>query len=215
MTTKYPRMVVCGNCGVEHQRYVIGSTSTFGPSDLDTRPAPLARYIQEDLIDYCPKCMYGAHNIEDIDSEVKEIVNSDDYKLFISSLPNHAPLRGYVGNAYIKERTENYESAFFSWLQGSWIYGDRGYGSNNLCTVKLLELYENNLTESLNNVVHLVYLDLLRRTGNFEKAKEKALIIKDKKYRFLSPFEADILDFQIKLIDSKDAKVHNCGEVNK
>ena len=43
MTTIIEEKVICAVCGVQQTVHEMGSTSSFGAMDLDTRPPPLRR----------------------------------------------------------------------------------------------------------------------------------------------------------------------------
>jgi hypothetical protein len=47
MTTIYEEEVTCAVCGAKQTVQEMGSTSSFGPMDLDTRPPPLQRGTME------------------------------------------------------------------------------------------------------------------------------------------------------------------------
>jgi len=44
MTAVFPQEQTCAVCGKKSTHHVLGSTNTRGPSDLDMRPAPMARW---------------------------------------------------------------------------------------------------------------------------------------------------------------------------
>ena len=47
MTTIFEEEVTCAVCGSEQTVQEMGSTSSFGPMDLDTRPPPMQRGTME------------------------------------------------------------------------------------------------------------------------------------------------------------------------
>jgi hypothetical protein len=62
MTTVRSRLVTCALCGHAEQRAMIGSTSSRGAPDLDTRPkwmAGVGWYVTQ-----CPRCGYAATDLE-------------------------------------------------------------------------------------------------------------------------------------------------------
>lgn len=62
MTTVRSRLVTCALCGHAEQRAMIGSTSSRGAPDLDTRPkwmAGISWYVTQ-----CPRCGYAATDLE-------------------------------------------------------------------------------------------------------------------------------------------------------
>lgn len=213
MTTRFEKHVKCANCGRERDIIVIGSTSSFGYSDLDTRPAPLARYIQEDLVDYCPDCCYASYNIEKITDEVKKVIDTKEYIDFIYSFPYNTSIRGYMGIGYINLKLGKFKEAFHSFLEASWIYDDMSLKKRlkditNVGRDYSLNLFDKHLSNTEEVALHLINLDQLRRNKDFDKAKERALGILNKFSSKLEDMERKIVEFQLKLIEEKDTRVY-------
>ena len=124
MTTMDTVKRKCAICGNKMDVAVLMSSSSFGPCDLDTRPAPLMRYTLGASINYCPKCGYGARNIEKAKEGVKEIVASQEYQYFIHSFGESETLFGYLGDYYINKELNNKRAAFFSILDACWVLDD-------------------------------------------------------------------------------------------
>ena len=55
MTTIYEEEVTCAVCGAKQTEQEMGSTSSFGPMDLDTRPPPLQRGTMEMRVHVCAR----------------------------------------------------------------------------------------------------------------------------------------------------------------
>lgn len=62
-TTTADRVVPCGNCGKAVLVQRVGSTSSFGNMDMDTRPAPPARYLVYNVLQCCTNCGYCAFDV--------------------------------------------------------------------------------------------------------------------------------------------------------
>ena len=84
----FKRMRTCSVCHKESNQTIIGSTSTFGGCDLDTRPAPLARYLISSRIQTCPHCGYTNY---DISNAVEEYFVYFSIIVFISLLSIFVP----------------------------------------------------------------------------------------------------------------------------
>lgn len=213
MTTKYDKTIKCANCGKEITKTVITSTSAFGYPDLDTRPATPARFVQEDLVDYCGECCYASYDLEEITDDVKKIIDTDEYYKYIYSFPYYPPLRGYMGVGYIHLKLGKYESAFDDFLNASWIYDDRALKNNDNDTPNVgrdycIGLFDKHLIDSNDIEYHLINLDQLRRNKEFDKAKERALGILDKFKLSIKDDERKVVELQLKLIAEKDIKVY-------
>lgn len=76
----HERNIRCVLCGRESSFMVIGSTSTFGPPDLATRPAPLQRSTIRGWVQRCPECGYCAPSLDVIRPGSTETVGNADYQ---------------------------------------------------------------------------------------------------------------------------------------
>ena len=63
MTTLFAKEQTCAVCGTTSTHHVLGSTNTMSPSDLDMRPAPMARWTLGGHVQCCPHCGYCAWDI--------------------------------------------------------------------------------------------------------------------------------------------------------
>ncbi len=85
MTTINSEIKKCIHCGFETKFDVVCSTSSFGPCDLDSRPAPLARDAIRYNIERCPKCNYASSDISEEKEFNPEILKSDKYLKILNS----------------------------------------------------------------------------------------------------------------------------------
>jgi hypothetical protein len=85
VTTFDQRDVRCGECGETSSQFVLTSTSSFGPSDLDTRPAEPARSTLWLEVQRCPDCAYCAADItEKPGLDAHKTLGSDLYRSQLS-----------------------------------------------------------------------------------------------------------------------------------
>ena len=80
MTTIYEEEVTCAVCGAKQTVQEMGSTSSFGPMDLDTRPPPLQRGTMEMWVHECVECGYVAPELEKAVTGDGQVVASADYR---------------------------------------------------------------------------------------------------------------------------------------
>ena len=76
MSTFRERIVKCGCCGSKTTVTYIGSTNSFGGCDLDTRPAPMARWTINEWVQACPHCGYVCPSLDRIIDGAETIVKS-------------------------------------------------------------------------------------------------------------------------------------------
>ena len=77
MTTIFPQEQTCAACGRTSTHHVLGSTNTMGPSDLDMRPAPMARWTLDQQVQCCPHCGCCAWDISEPTEAAGEIVANE------------------------------------------------------------------------------------------------------------------------------------------
>ena len=63
MTTLFAKEQTCAVCGTTSTHHVLGSTNTMSPSDLDMRPAPMARWTLGGHVQCCLHCGYCAWDL--------------------------------------------------------------------------------------------------------------------------------------------------------
>jgi hypothetical protein len=65
MTTVFETAVTCAVCGREQSVQEMGSTSSFGPMDLDTRPPPVRRHSLWLWVHECEECGFVCRSLLD------------------------------------------------------------------------------------------------------------------------------------------------------
>ncbi len=199
----FKRMRICSVCHKESNQTVIGSTSTFGGCDLDTRPAPLARYLISSRIQTCPHCGYTNYDIsnevEGYDRKIKE----NEYKELFELKINSQALR-YLKMGYV---LDDDESKLDAYLNACWVCDDAkdnvgALYTRNKAIALILSL------KDMPSVYYLILTDLYRRISNFTEAKRIA------EY-YLSNYQdnAFIAEYQLKLIEAKDDRCHSLNEI--
>ena len=213
MTTFFTKKIKCANCGEINELRVIGSTSTFGESSLDLRPAPPARYVLAYEIEYCKKCGYASYDISKIDEEEQKIVNSEEYQNNMRFVGYNEPTRAFVAAGFIKRKKGEYHKAWRYFLKSAWLYDDEGMEeaakSSREIAISYLEKADQ---KKLTIDDCAVCVDMLRRTGQFEKATKMAkefLEIED-----MEEILKKVMEFQIKLCEKKSTKSYSIKEID-
>ena len=80
MTTIFAEEVTCAVCGCVQTVRKMGSTSSFGAMDLDTRPPPLRRSIMHLWVHECRECGYVAPVLGTAVDGAGRIVASEAYR---------------------------------------------------------------------------------------------------------------------------------------
>ena len=207
MTTLQKEIKKCAHCGCENEFDVVCSTSTFGPSDLDTRPAPLARYNILYGVQRCKKCNYCNENIEEKVDFDEAILTSKNYlKVINSNYPELA--KNYMLASIIMESVMRYGDAGIFMLQACWVLDDEGLDAKKtrIVAAKLLE------KEFVMDAYRLIAIDLYRRAEEFEAAK---ILINKSKFFIEDVYMKKVLKCEEVLVDIFDSECHDCSEIEK
>jgi len=217
MTIIDERQIACGVCGEESPHLVLVSTSQMGYCDLDLRPAELMRSTMPLWVQRCPKCGYCAPDISLADEIAKRVVESDAYQEQLNN-----PLYPELANSFLCAAMvlENYDGglAVAGWnaLHAAWVCDDEENEMAASCRLKAVDLFEKALSqgetfyEDQPGTREALLTDLLRRAGEFERAKvicEQGLAS--------NPDEliSRVLNYQLKLLEAGDTEAHNVFEV--
>ena len=212
MTTMYQDTVKCYVCGKESKQTVLGSTNSFGSSDLDLRPPEMMRGTMEYWAHECPYCGYITKNI-DLGTVVTEawlarveFINANNIE-FESELAKRC-YKEYLINL----EDENKYKAFAVILYAAWACDDaQDIGNAVLCRTLALDLIDELIEkEDDPSTLMLQKIDLLRRSNQFDKALgEFSGIFMDK------DLLQDILDFQLEKVKNHDNGCYTIEDVKK
>jgi len=218
VTTIYEEEVTCAVCGAKQTVQEMGSTSSFGPMDLDTRPPPLQRGTMEMWVHECVECGYVAPELEKAAQGDAEIVASADYRAEIARAGRVRQASRFVCRSLLDESAGDVVTAGWRRLHAAWVCDDvanvdeaRG---QRLAALELLERARAQGKRAMKSVVggdQLLLADLARRAGNFERALEccdAGLAV-----AALPAFVAKLLAFQRELVLARDVGGHTVAEV--
>src|SRR5438552_1767736 len=80
MTTFDERPISCSVCGTTSIQPVLASTNSFGPPDLDLRPAEMQRSTIWMWVQRCPECGYCAGSLDEGVEGAEAVVASAPYR---------------------------------------------------------------------------------------------------------------------------------------
>ena len=211
MTTIYKEDVECSVCGTTESQSFLGSTSAFGSADLDTRPPELERSTLAQRIYRCSKCLYCSSDLTTCSEETVEIVQSSEYQDIVgnTSLPETAS--SFLALSFLSYRLQEYQAAAWSAISAAWICDDHGLAEDAIsCRLKALELINEGLSgpEKLahqEGASEAITIDLMRRAGLFEEAKQVATSINTSE---TDETIAKVIAFAIHLIDKRDDGIY-------
>lgn len=221
MTTIFFDKLKCAVCGKENEFQIMGSSNSFGSTDLDSRPAPMIRYTMEMWVHRCAECGYCAKNITEKLPGTEKIIRTENY---INQLNN--PNMPELGNIFLcysmlLNNANEYADAGWSALQAAWICDDNGENEGaRACRIKAIELFakankNNQIFAEKPEMQMIIITDLLRRADEFKHADDMC-----KKGLETAEDEIciNIFNFEKKLIADKDSgcyKVEDSENFNK
>ena len=204
MTTLRKEIRRCINCGCETEFTLVSSTNSFGPCDLDFRPAPMERETIEYHVQRCPNCNYANSNISVETGFNPELLQSETYlKVLNSNYPELA--KSYMLASIISDSIDESLEAALYMINACWVLDDNKIDARKTRKVAA-KLFEK---ANVYSEGYLIIIDLYRRAEDFDSARqwlEKAnKYTKDKQLKKLFHLEEQ-------LIDTFDSECHNCDD---
>lgn len=211
--TVFPEETTCAVCGAKNEFHVLGSFSTFGPPDLDLRPAEMQRSTMPFWIQKCPSCGYVASQLSDPAPITEEWLKAEKYTTcdginFSSDLS-----KGFYQQFMIAIQSKDTEKAFFALLHAAWDCDDWEDDENakhcRQTACLLAEKLLSSETEKDENL-SLIRADLLRRTGQFSR-----LIDEYSNIQYSDDLLNKIIAFQLEKAKAQDTGLYRVEDVTR
>ena len=207
MSTHIKVNELCYVCNRKSDFYVLGSSNTFGSSDLDLRPAPMMRNTMAWWIQECPFCGYVSNSVSDITSVDEEWLLSEEFKRyeqknFLSKLAEKF-YRAYL----ISSKDDNKKNMYYNAIHAAWVCDDCG-DVNNAIFCRKLAIKAIKKIQPYKEDYDVIRADLLRRSCQFEK------LIKEYSDKvFTTDLLNKIIQFQILKAKEKDVGCYKVSDV--
>ena len=213
MSTFYKKKKCCAICGAESTFEVLGSTSSFGYMDLDTRPAPPQRFTASHGVDLCTGCYYANYELDELafpDSE--RVMESARYGDILSDKEIPLYSKKFMLAALIYSAHEPMDAAML-WLRAAWLSDDDG---NEVlakkCRTESAECIKRHLRSAQDTDAAVMLADVLRRCGSFDAAAAHAKAMLPHAVQKIHKL---ILEYQIALCAARDDGCHSVGDVEE
>lgn len=173
MAVDRERTLTCAVCGQKH-RYrfaAFAGTDAWPVPYLDLRTPKTNRETMHRFVQECPFCGYTARNVSLPTQITREYLDSEEYRS-CGGMRFDEPLAArFYRQHLILLREEKFSKAFFALLHAAWLCDDDGEAANAAaCRRAAAELMERHLLPSgRTDLYALLYADVLRRSGQFEK----------------------------------------------
>ncbi|MDI1289337.1 MAG: hypothetical protein PSX37_05210 [bacterium] len=213
------RCPICEHAS-EHER--IRSSSQFGSRDLDLRPPEMFRGTINLWLVECPRCFYVSNGDDGLPegTEAERAAAKERHGPFISpsflsgevitEVRLHSPFsalaKKFMRRSFIDEHLGRLWIAGYHSLSAAWACDDEFRDELAIpCRLRTAQLIRDFLERSEPDddtpTVRLVLMDVLRRAGKFDEAREQANALAAR--RNLHEREFGILRFQCLLIDNQ------------
>jgi len=218
MTTIYEEEVTCAVCGAKQTVQEMGSTSSFGPMDLDTRPPPLQRGTMEMWVHECVECGFVAPELGTAVQGDAQIVASAGYRAELAKAGRVRQASRFVCRSLLEEAARDLVTAGWRRLHAAWVHDDvadvEEAREQRLAALELFERARAQGKLAMKSVAGgdaLLLSDIARRAGEFVRAL--AFCDAGMKIAELPEFVTKLLAFQRDLVLARDAGCHSVAEV--
>lgn len=217
MTTYSSKNVNCAHCGRGSEQTGLTSTNAFGSADLDLRPPEMQRSTMSVWLQECPNCGYVAYNLAQ-KSAGMSMVGGKLYNGWREDRRFPSLARRFLAHAQLFVESDP-RLASHSQLCAAWICDDARYtiparecrllAATSMARLQPFENSEEGIT------VGAVYVDILRRAGEFPQAAQEVQILT--RLSHCRGALREVLDFQEQLIKKQTTaayKISDCVSEN-
>src|SRR6056297_1054156 len=207
MTTLHFEKLRCAVCGTEFEYTGIGSTSSFGLPDLDTRPPEMQRSTIFSWVQRCPECGYCSSDVQQAYPSAKQIIYCPEYIKQLNDENFYELANSFLCKAFIEDALGDYGVEAWTLIHAAWACDDDGNEvSARKCRVKALEIIARTIEHGQLFVVKdgldtAIKVDLMRRSGLITEAKE---LILEKSGSITDDIISQILAYQDALLAKGD-----------
>ena len=218
MTTVFETAVTCAVCGREQSVQEMGSTSSFGPMDLDTRPPPVRRHSLWLWVHECEECGFVAPELRNAAPTDARHVASREYRAELNHAGRERLASRFVCRSLLDEAAGDLVAAGWRRVHAAWASDDAGHDTEarvqRFEAIGLFERARLDGERAMKSVVggdEVLLADLSRRAGAFEQAYgycRAGLVLPE-----LPAFMKRLLFFEQRLAVACDPDCHTVAEV--
>ena len=179
MTTIFENEVTCTVCGAKQTVQELGSTSSFGAMDLDTRPPEMRRSTMDHWVHECDECGYVASDLGDADEAGQMTSVWHAYLAELHSTQRPRLANRFVCRSLLDEATGDRAAAGWRRLHAAWACDDAEQAEEARVQRRAaLALFERaraagqRAMKSVAGGDEVLLADIARRAGEFEQAAE-------------------------------------------
>jgi hypothetical protein len=218
MTTLFDSEATCGLCGTKSIHTAIGSTNSFGPSDLDLRPPPMKRDTMSYWLAECPKCHLICEDLESPPEGSSKIVSTSRYLSLATDKDVPDLCRMFRTWSYLADQIGMSTKAATSLLYSAWAADDANdagiaKGERIAAAARFTQLRNSAQPyPEQKGTAELLIADLWRRAENWTLALQEA----NRGHEVADdPFIKRLCAYEARLIGARDTARHTVAEESK
>ena len=203
------KTIVCNCCGKRFQAKLLKGFFNEHPLGLDGNPHHPAAY---DRVTACPHCGYSSSNMNAaVSAEIRSIVNSSKYKDVLGNPFFDDTTKKLLLAGHIAAKKADYLEAAYCYLMAMWHFSEIDSDKVGNAREKAITYFSRYLSQTRDDEMALVLIDLLRQASRFEEAAETASSLEE--YVSTDAGVMRMLMFEKSLIEKKDTSTHSVKEV--
>ena len=217
MTTIFEEEVTCAVCGSKQMVQEIGSTNTFGATDLDTRPPEMKRSTMPHWVHECEECGYVAPELASATDGAGRIVASADYRAELKRKGRPRLANRFVCRSLLEVAAGDLVSAGWQRLHAAWTCDDeekddeaRTQRRAALAQFETARAAGQSAMKSVVGGDDLLLADIARRAGEFGRAE--AYLAAGLALQEVPAFVTKLLLYQRELVQKGDTGRHTVAE---
>jgi hypothetical protein len=215
----YEEEVICALCGNKQTVTELGSTNSFGPMDLDTRPAEMQRSTLHLWVHECTECGFVAPELKESVASDGRVATSRSYLEELGMPGRNRTVNRFVCRSILDEAAGDFGAAGWRRLHAACACDDAALQEEaRVQRLKALALFEKaraaggHAMKSVLGGDEILLADLARRAGEFDQAFQfctAGLVL-----AHLPEFVGKLLRFERALVMARDTACHNVGEAD-
>lgn len=215
MASYMNRTVICQCCGGQYEAKILRGLYLSSPTGLDTKPYHPAVY---DKVVICPHCGYATERLgREVSEKERQFMETDRFRMFRYDFSMDETLKKLHLAAVLAEEGGRWKDAGLGFLKAYWYIQENDLSEDWLCIMRREAIgnLDKHLQQTLDPACALIYIDLCRQDGDFEKAIE-AIRFLESQGLLETYFEKDligIVELEKQLVEAKDRGEHKTDEV--
>ena len=212
------RRLICWACGHEGDHLELASTSSFGPADLDLRPAPMQRNTMRTWAQTCSSCGYVAEDIAISPGDPGTVRRAMAAPKWIELIRQDVPplVVAFRRLALISQELGQTAAAGEAELWAAWAADDENMEPmaieyrREAAILMQTAVSQTEMDPQARETTRVRLVDVLRRANKWDDAE---LLCAELLAELPADFTRSVLQFQVQLIGRRDVACYTLGAI--